>query len=346
MVIALLSDGDLVVRAVAGAAPATCSAAGCRSTARSCRRPPAASTATSVWPARRPGCGVRSRARSARPPGCWSRCATATRPSACSPRSTASDGDGGFSADEERLLEAFAASAATAVVTAQRVAASTLRRRVEAAEHERARWARELHDESLQDLAGLKILLASGRRGAADDRLAATVDEAISRLSQSIEGLRGLIADLRPAALDQLGVTAALEGLAERTRIDDRTATSSCRSTLDETRLGARRREHGLPSRPGGTDERRQARRRLAADVARHDEPTRPSTSRCATTARGFDPGAPGGGLRARRACASASSSPAGACASRRRPGAGTIVRAHIPLDPDGDRPAATGSAA
>ena len=77
------------------------------------------------------------------------------------------DGEGGFSADEERLLEAFAASAATAVVTAQRVAASTLRRRVEAAEHERARWARELHDESLQDLAGLKILLASGRRGAA-----------------------------------------------------------------------------------------------------------------------------------------------------------------------------------
>ena len=47
------------------------------------------------------------------------------------------DGEGGFSADEERLLEAFAASAATAVVTAQRVAASTLRRRVEAAEHER-----------------------------------------------------------------------------------------------------------------------------------------------------------------------------------------------------------------
>jgi signal transduction histidine kinase len=146
------------------------------------------------------------------------------------------DGEGGFSTDEERLLEAFAASAATAVVTAQRVAASTLRRRVEAAEHERARWARELHDESLQDLAGLKILLASGRRGAADDRLSATVDEAISRLSQSIEGLRGLIADLRPAALDQLGVTAALDGLAERTRstagLDVRLAVA-----LDEERL-------------------------------------------------------------------------------------------------------------
>lgn len=128
------------------------------------------------------------------------------------------DGDHEFSADEERLLEAFAASAATAVVTAQRVAASTLRRRVEAAEHERARWARELHDVSLQDLAGLKILLASGRRGTDYDRLSATVDEAVSRLSSSIAELRSLIADLRPAALDQLGVAAALEGLADRTR--------------------------------------------------------------------------------------------------------------------------------
>lgn len=125
----------------------------------------------------------------------------------------------GFTADEERLLEAFAASAATAVVTAQRVAASTLRRRMEAAEQERARWARELHDESLQDLAGLKILLASGRRTAgAADPLTGVVDEAIDRLSASIDGLRGLIADLRPAALDQLGVAAALDGLAARTR--------------------------------------------------------------------------------------------------------------------------------
>lgn len=147
------------------------------------------------------------------------------------------DEQDGFTSDEERLLEAFAASAATAVVTAQRVAASTLRRRMEAAEQERARWARELHDESLQDLAGLKILLASGRRTAQEtEPLARVVDEAIERLSESIEGLRMLIADLRPAALDQLGVAAAVDGLAARTR----QATGlevELQTSLDETTL-------------------------------------------------------------------------------------------------------------
>ncbi len=241
------------------------------------------------------------------------------------------DGGGGFSADEERLLEAFAASAATAVVTAQRVAASTLRRRVEAAEHERARWARELHDESLQDLAGLKILLASGRRGAADDRLATTVDEAIGRLSQSIEGLRGLIADLRPAALDQLGVAAALDGLAERTR-----------STAGlEVRLAVDLDEDRLDEDVASTVYRLV--QESLTNVAKHAEATAVDVS--VTTAAdavavevrddgaGFNTGAAGGGfglvgMRERVELAS------GTLRVVSEPGRGTVVRAHIPLEP------------
>ena len=61
-------------------------------------------------------------------------------------------------------MEAFAASAATAVATAQNVAQLASRRSIEAAETERGRWARELHDETLQELAALKIALASARR--------------------------------------------------------------------------------------------------------------------------------------------------------------------------------------
>ena len=38
------------------------------------------------------------------------------------------------------------------------------RGRLQAAEAERSRWARELHDETLQGLAGLHMLLASGAR--------------------------------------------------------------------------------------------------------------------------------------------------------------------------------------
>jgi GAF domain-containing protein len=68
-----------------------------------------------------------------------------------------------FSEGDERLLSAFATSAAAAVATAQDVAAQGSQRSLAAAEQERSRWARELHDETLQELAALKILLATAR---------------------------------------------------------------------------------------------------------------------------------------------------------------------------------------
>ena len=42
------------------------------------------------------------------------------------------------------------------------------------------------------------------------------VDEAVGRIEQQIDGLRALIRELRPAALDELGPAAAIEGLASR----------------------------------------------------------------------------------------------------------------------------------
>ena len=69
-----------------------------------------------------------------------------------------------FSRDDERLLEAFAASAATAVASAQEFTAHGRRLSIEASERERQRWARELHDQTLQDLAGLRVTLSAARR--------------------------------------------------------------------------------------------------------------------------------------------------------------------------------------
>jgi len=126
------------------------------------------------------------------------------------------DGDGTFSQEDERLLQAFAASAATAVATAQSADHQALRRSLRASEQERQKWARELHDETLQELAGLKILLASARRSADPARLDAAVDEAISMITDGIANLRALITDLRPAALDDLGTMPALQALAAR----------------------------------------------------------------------------------------------------------------------------------
>ena len=70
-----------------------------------------------------------------------------------------------FDADNERALEAFAASAATAVATARLVEEHRLHDSIAAAESERGRWARELHDETLQGLASLKLALAGALRG-------------------------------------------------------------------------------------------------------------------------------------------------------------------------------------
>jgi len=127
-------------------------------------------------------------------------------------------GDGAFSEEDERLLQAFAASAATAVATAQTASSEALQRSVKASEQERRRWARELHDETLQELAGLKVLLSAARRSEDRARLAAAVDQAIEMLGNGIENLRSLITELRPAALDELGTVPAVRALVERVR--------------------------------------------------------------------------------------------------------------------------------
>jgi signal transduction histidine kinase len=123
-----------------------------------------------------------------------------------------------FSAEDQRLVQAFAATAATAVMTAQNVAAHGLRRSVEAAERERERWARELHDETLQELAALRITLSSARNSGDPVTLERAAEEAIERAAAAIDALRSLITDMRPAALDELGAGPALEALIDRTR--------------------------------------------------------------------------------------------------------------------------------
>ena len=121
-----------------------------------------------------------------------------------------------FNDEDERLLQAFAASAATAVATAQNAGEESLRRGIEASEAERTRWARELHDETLQQLAGLRMLLSGARRSGDPERIAEAIDSAVEQLTTAIGDLRSLITELRPAALDELGTKPALEALVAR----------------------------------------------------------------------------------------------------------------------------------
>jgi signal transduction histidine kinase len=124
--------------------------------------------------------------------------------------------DPAFGPEEEQLFLGFAASAATAVATARSVAEERLRHSLAASEQERRRWARELHDETLQALGGLRVLLSSALRRGTPEALEQSVREAIEHIATEIESLRTLITELRPAALDELGLAPAIESLGRR----------------------------------------------------------------------------------------------------------------------------------
>jgi two-component system, NarL family, sensor histidine kinase DevS len=121
-----------------------------------------------------------------------------------------------FTAEDQELLEAFAMSAATAVATARTVASELHRQRLAAADGERGRWARELHDETLQSLAALRVSLSTAQRVGGVQVLDDAVMQAIEDLDDGISNLRSLVTDLRPVALDDLGLAAAIEVLCER----------------------------------------------------------------------------------------------------------------------------------
>jgi signal transduction histidine kinase len=123
-----------------------------------------------------------------------------------------------FTSDDELLLSTFAASAASAVVMRRSVESERLRSSMAAAEAERARWARELHDETLQGLGALRLLLSAARRRADPDQTERSLDEAIAQIESEIDNLHGIISDLRPATLDELGLRPTLEALLQRRR--------------------------------------------------------------------------------------------------------------------------------
>jgi signal transduction histidine kinase len=87
---------------------------------------------------------------------------------------------------------------------------------LQAAEAERRRWARELHDETLQGLGGLRVILTSALRRGAVGEVGELLREVVGQIEREIENLRAIITDLRPAALDELGLAPAIEALVSR----------------------------------------------------------------------------------------------------------------------------------
>lgn len=117
-----------------------------------------------------------------------------------------------FVQEDIPYLEGLAGQLAQAIENARLAA----RARQLAASEERARVARDLHDETAQALVAIGrqldlLLLDLGDRAQAEARI-----EAIHRLvDASLEGVRRLSRNLRPAVLEDLGLVPALRGHAE-----------------------------------------------------------------------------------------------------------------------------------
>ena len=80
-----------------------------------------------------------------------------------------------------------------------------------AQEEERARVARDLHDEVNQSLTGLLLRLEAAREGAPPE-LDSELAETKALANQAMTELLSLARQLRPTALDDLGLAAAIEG--------------------------------------------------------------------------------------------------------------------------------------
>jgi signal transduction histidine kinase len=88
----------------------------------------------------------------------------------------------------------------------------------QAQEDERARLARELHDDTVQSLIALKQRAQMARRSLGHDpqRAVARLEELESLIDEELGALRQLIGNLRPMYLEDLGFVPAVEMLAQQ----------------------------------------------------------------------------------------------------------------------------------
>jgi two-component system, NarL family, sensor histidine kinase DevS len=123
-----------------------------------------------------------------------------------------------FLEEDLRLAEMLGSRAATAVDLAERVSRDAVRRVVDAQEQERTRLARELHDETGQALTSILLGLKQLDEVVDTTEGKASVASLRELVVSTLRDVRGLAVELRPSALDDFGLTAALERLAETFR--------------------------------------------------------------------------------------------------------------------------------
>jgi signal transduction histidine kinase len=120
-----------------------------------------------------------------------------------------------FGDADVRVAEQFASRAAIAVDLSRRVAHDSLRRVVAGQELERKRLARELHDETGQALTSILLGLRAVDGAGSDEEMRRALEDLRALVVATLQDVRRLAVELRPKALDDFGLVAALERLTE-----------------------------------------------------------------------------------------------------------------------------------
>jgi two-component system, NarL family, sensor histidine kinase DevS len=141
-----------------------------------------------------------------------------------------------FDEGDVRLAESLVSRAAIAVDLSQRVSRDAVRRVVEAQEFERARLARELHDETGQALTSILLGLKSLEDAVDSDDGRAAAAALRGLVVSTLQNVRRLAVELRPSALDDFGLVAALERLAA-TVAEQSSIVIDFEARLDDERL-------------------------------------------------------------------------------------------------------------
>jgi signal transduction histidine kinase len=240
--------------------------------------------------------------------------------------------------EEERRTQLYAAQQARleALEQQEEIRRKLLRHTVQAQEDERARIARELHDETSQVLSAFTLELAALREHSRGrHQMKNTVDKLQNLSRQMSQGLYRMVRDLRPAQLDDLGLVPAIRSL-----LDGEYSTNGMQVTLDV--IGTQKRL----DTPVETVLFRVAQEALS-NVARHAETKRASirlkyaleavTLEIMDAGKGFDPNEPlhpprGWGLEGMR---ERIESVNGTLSLHSAPGYGTTVKVDVPLAPE-----------
>ena len=218
-----------------------------------------------------------------------------------------------------------------------------LRRLIDVQEHEKQRLCHEFHDGLIQYAVGSKMLLESLDRSALPADCLATIDAVVQHLVRGLEDGRRVIRGIRPAALDDLGLAAALDELCQQERAGGPTiegcidpAADGIPDGLQTTVYRVVQESLGNACRHSGADQVHVAVRvdGGAVEVV------------VADTGRGFDPrvddrtgfGLVGMGERVRLA--------GGQLTVETAPGGGTRVKARLPVDEDSQADAITADSA